>query len=82
MVKKRLFRNKCKKFIIDYKKSLLKSIKEFNPLTKSKIIKTLYVVPPKYIDEFIHLFHIYSGHKKYHNLAFLINNDEYYIKGL
>ena len=44
--RKQMFRNKCKKFIIDDKKCLLKSIKKFNALTKSIIIKTLYVVPP------------------------------------
>jgi hypothetical protein len=80
--RKQMFCHKCKKFIIDDKKCLLKSIKKFNALTKSKIIKTLYVVPPKYINEIIHLYHIYSGHKGYHNLAFLINNEGYYIKGI
>jgi hypothetical protein len=36
--RKQMFCNKCKKFIIDDKKCLLKSIKKFNALTKSKII--------------------------------------------
>ena len=70
--RKKMFCNKCKKFIYDDKKCLLKSIKEFNALTKSKIIKALYVVPPKYINEIIILYHIYSGHKGYHNLVFII----------
>ncbi len=53
-----------------------------NPVTKSKLMKNLIVVPLKFIKSFIHLYHINTGHKGYHNLAAIITYDGFYIKVL
>ena len=40
------------------------------------------VVPPKFIKEFLELYHLKNENKGYHQFAFDILNDGYYIKGL
>ena len=73
---------KTKKLLIDNNKRLLKAIIEINSITKTKVIKNLLVAPPKYVKEFINLYHLITGLKWYHNLAAKITIDGYYIKGL
>lgn len=40
------------------------------------------VVPPKFIKEFLELYHLLNENKGYHQITFDILNDGYYIKGL
>ena len=54
---------KTKKLLIDNNKRLLKAIIEINSITKTKVIKNLLVAPPKYVKEFINLYHLITGLK-------------------
>ena len=75
-----MFRKKCFKFDVDKNNRLIKNILIKN--TNKTFLKELIVIPPKYIEDFINLYHIKNGHKGYYNLVNNIINYGYYIKGI
>ncbi len=62
---KNLFRKKCKKYNINENNHLIKYVKINNLMKDKEDINEYIIVPDKYINELLEIFHKNNGHKGY-----------------
>ena len=55
--KKLMFRKKCKKYDIDLKNRLIKTILIIDLITNTKKLKEMIIIPNKYINQILNYYH-------------------------
>ena len=79
---KNLFRKKCKKYNINDNKQLIKYVKINNLMKNKEDINSYIVIPDKYIDQILKVFHKSNGHKGYKYLVNNILKEGYYFENI
>ena len=79
---KNLFQKKCKKYNINENKQLIKYVKINNLMKDKEDINEYIVVPDKYIDQLLKVFHKCNGHKGYKYLVNNILKEGYYFDNI